>query len=188
MREKTVVLTVGPQGSGKSTFCDKIIANNQDITLISRDRILIDLVGSTYTDSYCVDHEYALEIMWKKVRSHLRESPHNIILDTWNGCSEDRNDIIKCLRNLGVETIIAWYFITPVQYVERWFWEKPEVARTSEMRSKPGRVYFSDDVPAKDYELFHRLALNIENNGFDEIIRINPLQLEDFTLKTGLEI
>ena len=45
---KTVILTVGPRGAGKSNFCNQIVQSHSEIVLVSRDAILIELFGSIY--------------------------------------------------------------------------------------------------------------------------------------------
>ncbi len=179
MSEKTVFVTVGPRGSGKSTFCERIISKNPNVTLISRDKILMSLFGDVCLSPYSGGHQYAYSIMWKMVGEHLNRSANILILDVWNGYFDERKYIIDFLRKLGAEKIIALYFITPVSSVEKWFWQKPEVVRS----------HYLDTSPVHDHILFHRLARGICSNGFDQVLNIDPennITLREFTLKTGL--
>ena len=188
---KEIVLTVGPQGSGKSTFCEKIVALDPDSVLISRDAVLIDLFGSVFLDSYSGGHIHAYEVMWEMVKRELQTSKKSrLILDVWNGTSQDRGGILQILRGLGAEKVVAWYFITPIEVVQEWFWKKPGVARTSDMKDRRGEqvVYFSDSTPSRDYVLFSKFAKEIDKESFDRVVRVNPLLAtpEEFlTTQTG---
>ena len=175
---KEVILTVGPQGSGKSSFCEKAVALDPSLTLISRDKILYELFGSVFLDAYSGGHYHAYEVMWERVKEQVEAtSDSRIILDTWNGGSRERRAIIERLRELGVGRVVAWYFVTPVETVSEWFWNKPGIAKSSEMcaRSGQGLTFFSDKAPKHDYKLFHKWARDIDLDGFDEVVRINPL-------------
>src|ERR1035437_695399 len=102
---KQVILTVGPQHIGKSTFCNKVITLNPEITLVSRDSILTELFGSAYLDSYSSGHFIALEKMWEIMESHLKETDKTIILDCWNGQNKERKTIIESIKKLGATRI-----------------------------------------------------------------------------------
>lgn len=60
---KEVILPVGPQGSGKSAFCEKAVELDPNIVLISRDKILIELFGTVFLDSYSGGHFHAYDVM-----------------------------------------------------------------------------------------------------------------------------
>lgn len=176
MRRATVV--VGPRASGKSTFCEEAIIVEPTIVLISLDKLLIEMFGRTHFDAYSGGGYAGLERMWQLVGEEVQSSPDSrIILDAWNGSSGDRSAMIRKLRNLGVSYIEAWYFLTPVEKVVEWFWMKPGIAKMSEMnrREDEGLVFYGEDAPRRDYQVFHRLAEKIDSDGFDRIIRINPL-------------
>lgn len=175
---KEVIIPVGPQGSGKSFFCEKAVKADPNLVLISRDKILIELFGGVFLSPYSGEHFHAYDMMWRKVREQIRNTPeYRVILDTWNGTRQERATIIQKLRKLGAKRIVGWYFVTPVEAVNEWFWKKPEVAKSSDMRSRQGQnlTFFSDDAPIRDHALFHRLASEIDSEGFDEIVRINPV-------------
>lgn len=175
-----VILIVGPRASGKSSFCERTVAIDSSIVLVSRDIMLVEVFGKTSLDPYSGGHEYVSERMWKVVEDQLRSiSPLRMILDTWNESSGERCRIIAQLRDLGAERIIAWYFVTPVEYVEKWFWKKPGIAKTEEMstRQNQGLTFYLSDAPRRDHELFHQMASEIASDGFDQILRINPLTI-----------
>ncbi|MCP6726446.1 MAG: ATP-binding protein [Patescibacteria group bacterium] len=175
MRE--IIVTVGPQASGKSSFCERVVTLDPLIMLVSRDTILTELFGGTLLSSYTDAHMYALEQMWEVVEEQLKSSSLKMILDTWNGSSDERHQIIRKLRYLGADRITAWYFVTPIESVEAWFWQKPGIAKIGEMRTRKdeGLVFYLEDAPRRDYEIFHRLASGITSEGFDAMVKINPL-------------
>ncbi len=178
MRE--VIVTVGTRGSGKSTFCEKALALDPSFVEVSRDKILLKVFNGTYLDPYGGGHFFASEKMWAEVTKHLFSPDLKMILDTWNGDRHDRWLIARKLRDLGADRVVAWYFTTPVETVEEWFWQKPGIAKSSEMLARQGQglVFFSEDAPRRDHEMFHRLAAEIDTEGFDEVVRINPLVLQ----------
>ena len=173
---KTVFLTSGTRGAGKSTYCSKIIKNNSEISLISRDEILIELFGQTELDSYGDGHYYAYEIMWERVNKQLKSVGVNgkdfqMILDCWNGFPEERQRIIRKLREAGADRVVIWVFTTPLETIIRWFDEKNR--NKDEDREFERKINKSRS--RHDYELFNELAANIKKDGFDEVVYINPL-------------
>lgn len=179
MRE--VIITVGPRASGKSRLCDKVLALDPSLVLVSRDKITIELFGSTSLNPYSGGHHYANERMWETLAELLESRADvRIILDTWNGSSRERIYINQKLRDLDVDRIKAWYFVTPVERVEEWFWLKPGIAKMEEMKNKQGQglTFYSEDAPRRDHRLFHEYAEEIDSDGFDEIVRVNPITTE----------
>ncbi|MDO8728399.1 MAG: AAA family ATPase [bacterium] len=175
---RKVIVTVGPRASGKSSFCEKACALDPAIVWVSRDKVLIELFGKTSLDPYTGGHEYALERMWNIVEEKLQLASNiTMILDTWNGSSRERVNINRKLREFGTNQIEAWYFVTPIEKVDEWFWNKPGIAKVGEMKVHQGAglTFFSEDSPRRDYELFHNLASRINFDGFSEVVRINPV-------------
>ena len=170
MKEKTVFLTCGTRGAGKSTYCKGVLKHRPDLIIISRDEILIELFGETELSPYGGGHYHAMDIMWKMVREHLSSDGNNvqIILDCWNGFPEERKHIINELRKSGADKIVAWRFITPLNSVIEWFDKKN--------RSKFNGKEMNKSRSRQDFSLFNKMAKNIENEGFDEVVYINPLQ------------
>jgi len=177
MRE--VIVTAGTRAAGKSTFCEKTIALIPSIVEVSRDKILIELFGSTSLSPYGGGHYYAYEKMWEAVKKVLQAPKVTMILDVWNGDSEERKSIIKQLRKLGADRVVVWYFTTPVETVSEWFWRKPGIAKMGDTSPRTdGKVgYYSEDAPVNDHKLFHLYAEDIDSDGFDEVIRVNPLTM-----------
>lgn len=177
-----VILTVGPRASGKSSFSERAATLESGVVLVSRDKFLVEMFGSTDICPYTGGHFAADEAVWNAVRGSLLRFPASskLILDTWNGSSEERRSIVQRLRNLGAKKITAWYFTTPVEFVEEWFWKKPGIAKISEMRNRQGQglTFYSEDAPRRDYEMFQKLASGIRKDGFNQVVNINPLTTE----------
>ena len=175
--KKCVYLLIGQRGSGKSEYAKRLIANQPGLVLVSRDEILVRFFGSADSSPYGGEQWYALKVMHRFLRFMLRKRQQvKIILDCWTGTSEDRATLIRLLKEGGATKVVALYFVTPRKTVESWFWQKPGIAKLCEMKfhNKENKVYFSEDAPSRDYLAFHKLARNIDSDGFDEVIRINP--------------
>lgn len=171
------MLTVGPRGAGKTTFCTAAMQQDPTLTLIERDAILMDRFGTTMLNSYSGGHEEAAGIMWSAVEHHLRD-PHAkpLLLDTWCGDSRVRKIIIDRLRSMGADRVIAWYFVTSLETVDDWFWQKPGIAKSgSPQEGKPGFATFPAWATAHDHMKYHALASDIDDDGFDAVFRIDPL-------------
>ena len=88
---KCVYLLVGQRGSGKSSYAKRLLANQPELSHISRDEILVRKFGSTDTNPYGGAQWYALEVMHRLLRFVLRTRPMTkIILECWTGDSEGR--------------------------------------------------------------------------------------------------
>lgn len=173
----TVYLLVGQRGSGKSSYGKKLMDQYPDLKAISRDEILIRLLGSVNTDPYSGGIYFAYEIMYKLISRRLKDPfTTKLILDAWTTDSNSRKQLIKKLREYGASKIIALYFVTPLNLVEKWFWKKPGIAKISEMGKRKDKdvVFFPEYAPKHDYEVFHKSASDIESDGFDQVIKINP--------------
>jgi hypothetical protein len=133
--------------------------------------------GSVHNDGYAGAGFYAHQLMEDILRQELgKESTGRILLDCWTGESTERRILVSRLHDFGADRVIALYFITPAEVVEDWFWRKPEIAKTSErgIRQEKRVCFFDEGAPRRDHALFHRLASEIDSDGFDEVIRIDP--------------
>ncbi|MDO8183776.1 MAG: AAA family ATPase [bacterium] len=173
---KHVILTVGPRGAGKTTFCRQIVSERPEIVIVERDEILIKLFGGTSLCPYSGGHEYGKKVLLAVLEEHLNQESTTIILDTWSGFPDDRKTITRRLRSMGVDRIEAWYFVTSEakvvkQFIEREMREKPPQT-DSERRSLNFRV----DMCFRDFNLYHSQGVT-EEQGFDKVCLINPDQL-----------
>ena len=163
---RTVFLTSGPRGSGKSTYIETARVCYPEITIISRDEILLSLFGKTALDPYVGGHQYVFEVLFQRVEECLApDLPRQlVILDCWNGFSYEREAIIKKLRMSGADRVFCLYFITPLNTCLKWFRQKPDAQGYSEISIKG------------DHKLYHTQAKTIQENGFDGVFRVNPLE------------
>lgn len=177
VKDKHVYLLAGQRGAGKTSYAKRLLANQPELLLISRDEILQSKFGSTDVSPYEGGHEYAVEVMYELLRTALQTRDEvNIVLDCWTGDSRQRSSLVRNLRDFGATRITALYFVTPKETVDTWFWLKPGIARLEEMGKgkAEGTVYYSADAPKLDYDIFHQLARQIDSDGFDQVIRIDP--------------
>lgn len=177
--KKCVYLLVGPRGSGKSYYAQRLLTGQSELLLISRDEILLREFGSTDTFAYggAWQHAYALEVLHNSLRSLLQTRPVvKIILDCCTKNSKERISLVQKLREYGANQVVALYFVTPREIVNLWFWLKPGIAKIEEMgaRREENLVYFPADVPLHNYDAFHQFARRIDSEGFDKVVRIDP--------------
>jgi predicted kinase len=176
-KNNTVYLLVGQRGSGKSHYAKRIIENQSGLFVVSRDEILVRLFGSTDTNPYTGAQYFAQEVLHRLLKCKLStQKGLRLILDTWTGGSNERKLLVNDLRQYGATRLVALYFITPLKTVNSWFWKKPGIARMKEMGTLQGQgfVFFSEDAPVHDYKIFHECTSNIDSDGFDEVIRVDP--------------
>ena len=162
-----VILTSGPRGSGKTTYVNFIKKENPEVIVISRDEILLELYGTIYLKRYWERGSHIF--VWNRIKEIIdlasQKSSYKIILDFWNRTFEDREQIITKLRDLGVERIICWKFIVPLDACLSLFSQKDDICGAEK--------YFSK----KNFYDFYRNMEEIYNNGFDCIETIDPFQL-----------
>ncbi|MEK7519808.1 MAG: AAA family ATPase [Patescibacteria group bacterium] len=175
--QKCVFLLVGQRGAGKSTYGARLVENQPGLSLVSRDEILTRRFGSTDLSPYGSGHYYASKVLSRFLRFKLSTGKGvKLVLDLWTGESDDRKYLVKMLREYGATRVVALYFTTPLSVVDSWFWQKPGIAKVEEMSARQGQklTFFLPNAPARDYELFHQLAKDIDADGFDGVIRIDP--------------
>lgn len=173
----TVYLLVGQRGAGKTHYGARLIESQPELIPINRDEILVRLFRTVHPESYSGEHHLALYIMKRLIRRKLSTRKGvKIILDTWTESSWERKSMIKQLREFGANRIIALYFITPVELVNIWFWQKPGIGRMNEMMEREGQglVFYPENAPMHDHAIFHEQASGIGADGFDAVIRIDP--------------
>lgn len=181
---KTVYLTSGPRGAGKTTFARDVVSKEPLVVLIERDEFTIREFGTTMFDPYDGTQYVAMEAFERYVDDVVEHADDDarIILDAWNGDAFARYLFVQRLRRLGVDRIICWYFVTPLDACIRWFLAKTD------------RGGCGEDSVRWDYELYHSSCEDIdyseevfrihydrktdrEQRGFDIVRRINPLQI-----------
>jgi predicted kinase len=174
-----VYLLVGPRAAGKTTWASAALKEKPDLLLISRDAILVELFGSEHTDPYSGAGQYVMQTLFDRLREKLTEgTASTIVLDCWTGSSDERQPLVRKLRSYGAVKVIALLFTTPLACVEQWFWKKPGIGRLKDIRNPGGYklAFFGEDAPRNDFQLFHELITTIHDDGFDQVIQINPLE------------
>lgn len=167
---KTIYLTSGPRGAGKSAYCKKVAVLNPEFKLIIRDEILVELFGTTSLSPYEGGHFHAQEVVFEMIEKLLSSAGDiNIVLDFWNGFPGERIAMIKRLKKLGADRVFCWQFQVAVDICVKWFFQKPDSKGYSESGIK------------KDHALYYEMAENIERDGFDKVFRINPCDPVDLT-------
>lgn len=183
--EQKVFLLVGPRASGKTSYAQRIIEKQPHIELVSRDAILKKHFGGTYQSQYTDVHRVALQLMFEELFKQLSKPSTHVLLECWTGGSLEGRAIIRRIKEFNPRIqIIALYFKTPFELVGTWFWNKPGIAKISEMREKADQGY-SFYCPASvesDHTLFHKFATSIDTDGFDQIITIEDPREEVITL------
>lgn len=167
---RTVFLTIGPRGAGKSTFCREVVAHRPDVTLLQRDAILVEFFGSTMLSPYEGGHAWAMHVLFERLERALVPENATVILDTWNGLAGERRELVRVLRNLGADEVIGWYFVTPEETVVRQFLEREGETALAAWGAR------AESYCRRDFTFFHAQEVSTDQ-GFDEIIRIDPTQL-----------
>ncbi len=98
---KRILLTVGPQGAGKTTFCRKIAEKNlPNVTYASRDEFLVERYGKNAWNPDLVHIGMAEDVFLEKVKNNTQEN--EIVLLECFSCTENHFLNIKktfCSKN-----------------------------------------------------------------------------------------
>jgi hypothetical protein len=153
-------------------------ALSPELKLVIRDEVLVELFGTTSLSPYEGGHFYAQEVVFKAIEKLLFSSEEiEIILDYWNGFSHERVAMIERLKELGADRVFCWQFQIPVELCVKWF------------MSKPDSKSYSESGIRRDHALYYETAESIESDGFDKVLRVDPLQpvnLESIFGKGGM--
>lgn len=177
---RKAILTAGPQGAGKTSFCKEIIQHRPEVVIVELDAIWEELVeihgkSSSVFDPYCGGHLIGERLMWQRVEEKLAGSnPMTIILDAYRGFPEDRSSTAKKLRSLGVDCVELWYFVTPEAVCLQQYETREGSKWTTELQKE---TFLSSRQ--RDFRLWHSRPIedHSDESSFDNIKMINPLQL-----------
>ncbi|MCE9642900.1 MAG: ATP-binding protein [Candidatus Andersenbacteria bacterium] len=177
---KTVFMTIGPQGAGKSTFCERAIVAHPDIILLSRDKLIDELCGGKngWCDSYSGAGIYVMDKLLGMIKEALESdsSDTTILLDCWTPDERHRDWMLRKLRECGADRVIGLYFLTSIETAVCWF-----IKREYKDQLNPSYRELKEYFCGRNYKLFHSLAADVrEGKRFDTVRRINPEQLELF--------
>lgn len=163
---RTVVLTSGPRGAGKTTYANKVKENDSGVVILSRDNLLMRLYGATLIrkkQAFYADHH-----VWDNIKETIlkqKNSGDKIILDYWNEYPYERDFIISSLRKeCNIDCIICWKFVLPVDICVKFFLKKTD------------RSFLGESWCKANYELYYEQTKEIEKEGFDLVQIINPLR------------
>lgn len=173
---KEVILTVGPQGAGKTTFCKKIVKAHPEIAYVSRDEVLTEMFGKTSLNPYTGGHIVAFERMLDIVAEQLDQPNARMILDCWNGFPGERVAITQRLRFFGADRVEAWRFVTPEETCIKWFMDREEATvpdKSTDERWRQLRRDMAIDSCRSNYALYHRQPVELDQ-GFNFITCIDP--------------
>jgi len=179
-RQKLAILTIGPQGAGKSTFCEEILRTHPEILSVSRDKILMELFGDVFLSPYTGGHEIGYKVMWERVADCLTRDETTLILDCWNGPREELKGICDALRSLGVRTVGGWYFVTPEDACLAWRMKKVMAEPAKEdPKWERFRQNSARDGFLEHFRFFHSHPVDL-SHGLDFLVKIDPLNPPPF--------
>lgn len=165
---KTVVLTLGPRGAGKTTFCREVVRARPEVAFVERDAVLVELFGSATLSPYTGQHAKSAQEMMRRVGDILRQESASIVLDTWLEIPDHRRQFIAYLRTLGAERVVGWHFVTPEEDVVRQFLAR-EATPTSPWR------YMNADAVLRECRRYREYPVALDQ-GFDRLVEINSMQ------------
>ena len=89
----------GLPGSGKTTYAERICANEKDFVHISSDKIRKELFGNEEDQEH---NEQVFQEMFKRVKESFRNNK-NVIYDACNISYKKRMDLLKRLDSYNLE-------------------------------------------------------------------------------------
>lgn len=148
--QPNLIMTCGPQGSGKTTWAKQYIAENPDIVYLSTDDIWLSI--GPITDRSISQKVYP--ILWRKTEVALLKK-QSVLLDATFICKKWRKDAIKLGRRLGARMIAHIFNVNRETLIKR-----------IEQRAKNGGMA----IPTVDLDRYISLFEVPDNTEFDEII------------------
>ncbi len=163
---KIAIITIGPQGAGKSWYSEERIAENPDWDYVSRDQIMKELLGPDCMgfNPYTNEHLYVFKEMWERVAAAAAGECSALILDCFNMGSAGRKNLCEKLRLAGFGIIIGWQFITPMKLA------------VDQLIRRGGGESWTRSFMERDFKHYWEDLPKIED-GFDSLIEVDPRQL-----------
>lgn len=155
MKSKTLWLTAGVPGSGKSTFIASE-ANEPGVRIISRDEIRFKLLGDG--DAYFKNEDIVWNMYVDAIKDSLQENKHTII-DATHLNERSRNKILDRL-NLDDVDVNVIYFKVPLGVC---------IDRNSQ---RTGRAHVPTDVITKMYASYRYPTFH-EKHHYNRIIEVD---------------
>jgi hypothetical protein len=174
-----ILMTIGPQGAGKSTFCESIMSDNIDgVAYASRDRFLVGRYGKAAWDPYSGAMHYGMKEFYRHV-AHLASKNRIVLLECF--CADQRHfsDLrsgIFLETNCSDTTLDyeALWFTTPDHLCAQWYVKreiKYEQTTQQQSQSLSSALYAS--------KIFRIRANRLVEN-FVTVWHIDPRQLTLF--------
>lgn len=105
MDRPTLILLVGPPGSGKTTYAEKYIAKHDNAIHLSSDKIRAELWGNEATQG---DNNEVFSLMQSRAIEALNNG-QSVVYDSTNMTRKDRSYIISiCPKFVKIEAHVVW--------------------------------------------------------------------------------
>lgn len=116
-------LPIGPQGSGKTTWCKAALLGRKSVTYLSRDELIMERLGRTTVDPYTHQGSAVQEELWRRI-DWIAGGSRDLLLDCWNGSADERRFIIQQLKDRGYNHVIGLHFVTDRETCLHWYEER----------------------------------------------------------------
>ncbi len=175
-----ILQTIGPQGAGKSTFCESLMAEKiGGVAYASRDRFLVGRYGSEAWNPYSGAMQEGMKYFWQHV-AHLASEHRVVLLECF--CDDQRHfSDLQCGISLATNwsstrlTYEALWFDTPNHICAEWYVSREQKVPQTE-RERNLSISFARSASRG----FRRSASRILWN-FETIWHIDPRQLPLFS-------
>lgn len=176
---KRVILTVGPQGAGKSTYCSRVLAAHSDILLVSRDDICIQYYGSPFINPYTGGHHHVRALMWERAKELLERDSVTLLLDAFTISSAERSEMVQTLVLYGADKVEALQFMTPPAVCSKWYFNRHVTEADRQRKNFETWRARELDSYAKIFQKYYERNTSM-GQGFYRVYGINPMQGELF--------
>jgi hypothetical protein len=176
-----MLLTIGPQGAGKSTFCTSIMESGVDgVAYASRDAFFEHRYGKLAWEPYSGVFEEGMKKFYGHV-AKLAEDNHTVLVESFA-------PIQRLLTDLKTGVGLQWsypdhrcldwealWFITPNDQCAKWFVERVHGPDCTDANKR-----FTYEDKYCDSECFRSTTDHIIERNFDTVWTIDPRQLTLF--------
>jgi hypothetical protein len=176
-----ILLTIGPQGAGKSTFCKSVMECGVDgVAYASRDAYLEYLYGKLARDPYAGVFAEGMKRFYVHV-AKLAEDNRVVLVESFapnQGILTDLKTGVGLRWNYPDYRSLEWealWFVTPNDQCAKWFVERAHTVDCSETNKS-----FTYSCKRHDNERFRITTDNIIERNFDTVWTIDPRQLTLF--------
>jgi len=176
-----ILLTIGPQGAGKSTFCKSVMeCGLEGVAYASRDAYLEYLYGKLAWDPYAGVFAEGMKKFYYHVVELARDN-RVVLVESYapnQGIMSDLKSGVGLAWNYPNHRCLDWealWFVTPNDQCAKWFVERAHTADCSDVNKKcTYRYKYCDSVR------FRLVTDPIIERNFDTVWAIDPRQLTLF--------